>query len=181
MWGAPGRGAWSSSPRTNLSCYCCLFFDFPWPLGSNIFPKRSVVVGSLNDYAVEFLLHRHFCIGRPVELVEPAGPNRWTLTVSRVGVRERRCFDHVVVAIGVFSHPHVREFKGLDRFRGKVFHASECYSEDVNLAHFIGKRVLVMGGAFSGTEIAGQLVDIADSVTVGLRYPMWFLPRWVQP
>jgi hypothetical protein len=66
-------------------------------------------------------------------------------------------------------------------FPGRIFHAADCYSEEVNREHFGGKRVLIVGAAFSGTEIAGQLIDVAEKVTVGLRNPMWFLPRWVSP
>jgi hypothetical protein len=43
---------------------------------------------------------------------------------------------------------------------------------------FAGRRVLVVGAAFSGTEIASELASYAH-VTVTLRRPMWFLPRWV--
>jgi hypothetical protein len=45
--------------------------------------------------------------------------------------------------------------------------------------HFTGKRVLVVGAAFSGTEIASELAPYAR-VTVTLRHPMWFVPRWVR-
>ncbi len=181
MWGAPGRGAWTSGARTNLSCYCCAFSDFPWPQGTDIFPMRSSVIGYLNDYAQAFALHRYLRMCTTVELVEPAGEHRWNVTTCCDGVRETRCFDHVVVATGVFSQPFVPEFEGLEAFRGEVFHAADCYGEDVIRKNFSGKRLFIMGAAFSGTEIAGQLLGVAQSVTVGLRHPMWFLPRWIQP
>ncbi len=181
MWGAPGRGAWSSYARTNLSHYSCSFSDFPWPQGTDVFPMRRSVVDYLKSYAAAFDLERHIRFGTTVELVEPRGEHRWHLTTLCDGRRESRDFDYVVVATGVFSRPHVPEFEGLISFRGKIFHAADCYSEEVNREHFGGKRVLIVGAAFSGTEIAGQLSGIAEKVTVGLRHPMWFLPRWVHP
>ena len=120
-------------------------------------------------------------MGTSVEFIEPAGGHRWNVTTCRDGVRETRSFDHVVVASGVFSKPFAPEFDGLGSFRGEVFHAADCYAEEVLRKNLSGKRVLIMGAAFSGTEIAGQLVGIAQSVTVGLRHPMWFIPRWIQP
>ena len=43
-------------------------------------------------------------------------------------------FDWVVVATGVFSRPFVPEFEGLPSFQGKIYHAADCYSEEVNRA-----------------------------------------------
>lgn len=181
MWGAPGRGAWSSSARTNLSCFSCAFSDFPWPPGTDIFPMRKNVIGYLSAYAEAFSLMPYVRLGTTVEMVEPAGEHRWRLTWVRGGVREKRVFDHVVVATGVFSRPFVPEFDGIVGFRGKIFHSADCYSPEVIRSHFEGKKVLVMGAAFSGTEIAGQMVGVAENVTVGLRHPMWFVPRWIEP
>ena len=181
MWAAPGRGAWSSCARTNLSRYCCVFSDFPWSQDTDVFPLRSQVAGYLNAYARAFSLFPHINLKTSVERVEPDGHGRWNLTSCREGVRETRGFDHVVVATGFFSRPHVPEFDGLSQFRGEVFLAGDCHSEASNRERFGNRRVLILGAAFSGTEISAQLVGIAQSVTVGIRRPMWFIPRWVEP
>jgi dimethylaniline monooxygenase (N-oxide forming) len=181
MWGAPGRGAWSSFARTNLSHYSCSFSDFPWPQGTDVFPMRHRVIDYLKRYAEAFDLIRHIRFGTAVERVEPKGEHLWRVVTLAGDRREEREFDHVVVASGVFSRPHVPEFEGLASFRGRIFHAADCHSEEANRENLGGKRVLIVGAAFSGTEIAGQISGIAERVTVGLRNPMWFLPRWVQP
>lgn len=181
MWGAPGRGAWSSYARTNLSKFSCVFSDYSWPQRSDVFPMRRTVIDYLRGYVAEFRLSRYLRLNTMVERVEAAGPHRWRLTTLHDGVRETAEFDWVVVATGVFSRPSVPEFDGLSGFQGQIYHAADCYSEEVNRRNFGGKRVLIIGAAFSGTEIAAQLVGVAAEVTVGLRNPMWFVPRWVRP
>lgn len=181
MWGAPGRGAWSSYARTNLSKFSCVFSDFTWPQRSDVFPMRRTVVDYLNAYAEEFRLARCFRLGTRVETVERVARQRWRLTTLSGSEREVREFDWVIVATGVFSRPFVPDFDGLPGFQGRIFHAAECYSDEVNRANFEGKRVLIVGAAFSGTEIAGQIAPYARKTIVGLRNPMWFVPRWVKP
>lgn len=181
MWSGPGRGAWSSYARTNLSKFSCVFSDFTWPQRGDVFPMRRTVVEYLKAYAAEFRLARCFRLNTRVERVEPVAPHRWRLATLCEGEREVREFDWVVVATGVFSRPFVPDFDGLPGFRGKIYHAADCYSEEVNRAAFADKRVLIVGAAFSGTEIAGQIAPYAKKVVVGLRNPMWFVPRWVRP
>lgn len=181
MWGAPGRGAWSSYARTNLSKFSCVFSDFTWPQRADVFPMRRSVIDYLKAYAAEFRLARCFRMNTRVETVAPVGPHRWRVTTLANGRRETREFDWVVVATGVFSRPFVPDFDGLPGFQGKIYHAADCYSEEVNRANFTDKRVLIVGAAFSGTEIAGQISGFAKKTVVGLRNPMWFVPRWVKP
>jgi dimethylaniline monooxygenase (N-oxide forming) len=51
---------------------------------------------------------------------------------------------------------------------------------DIVRERFHDKRVLVVGAAFSGTEVASLLVQFAKSVTVTFRNPVWYVPRWVK-
>jgi dimethylaniline monooxygenase (N-oxide forming) len=179
MWAGMGRGAWSSDMRTNLSHYSCAFSDFPWPPGSDVFPVRCEVIGYLTAYAAEFNLLKYIHFGVRVTSVRRIGPHAWQLGMVHNGHAETDVFDHVVMATGFFSVPYTPTFPGLDQFGGEVRHAAQCDSAAANRETFGGKRVLVVGPAFSGTEIAGQIVPYAASVTVSLRRPMWFLPRFV--
>ena len=179
MWAGMGRGAWSSDMRTNLSHYSCAFSDFPWPPGSDVFPVRCEVIGYLTAYAAEFNLLKYIHFGVRVTSVRRIGPHAWQLDMVHNGHAETDVFDHVVMATGFFSVPYTPTFPGLDQFGGEVRHAAQCDSAAANRETFGGKRVLVVGPAFSGTEIAGQIVPYAASVTVSLRRPMWFLPRFV--
>ncbi len=181
MWGGPSRGAWSSYARTNLSYFSCGFSDFPWPDGTEVFPKRYRVVEYLRAYARAFGVNTQIQYHTIVRSVDPIGPHKWRVTTQCGDSVEARVFDHVIVATGVFSKPHIPYFEGLDRYQGAVYHSADCYLDDLNRERMENKTVLVVGAAFSGTEIAGQALNYAESVTVGFRNPMWFVPRWVQP
>jgi dimethylaniline monooxygenase (N-oxide forming) len=181
MWAQQGRGAWSSDQRTNLSKYSCAFSDFPWPPDTEVFPFRRDVVNYLTAYAAAFDLSRHIRFGLRVTAVRSVSLGAWRLDMTRDGVSETEVFDHVIMATGFFSVPYTPEFPGLDQFRGEVRHAAQCDLAARNRDAFAGKHVLVVGPAFSGTEIACQIADYAASVTVSLRRPMWFIPRFVTP
>lgn len=185
MWAGPGRGAWSASARTNLSYYSCAFSDFPWPSGTDIFPLRSAVADYLAGYAAAFDLAPHIRFNTRVDAIHRDGQSGRRRTLWRVDHRDAsgqpasQTFDHVIIATGFFSRPSIPSFPGLTDYRGQVHHSADCDCPQVFGERFAGKRVLVVGAAFSGTEIACLAAQFAKSVTVALRSPMWFVPRWV--
>jgi dimethylaniline monooxygenase (N-oxide forming) len=179
MWAGEGRGAWSSDMRTNLSHFSCAFSDFPWPPGSEAFPVRSEIIKYLTAYAAEFNLIKFIHFGVRATSVRAVGRRGWRLDMAYGGRQETEVFDDVIVATGFLSAPYTPEFAGLGQFRGQIRHAARCDSAAANRDAFAGKRVLVVGAAFSGTEIACQIAPYAAMVTVSLRRSMWFVPRFV--
>lgn len=175
MWEGPGRGAWSDFARTNISRYSCAFSDLAWPADSEVFPIRRDLVRYLSLYADRFDLLRPVRFGTRVETVRPTGDGRWQLGLRNA---EGAVFDQVVIGSGFFATPFRPAFPGLAAFGGEVVHSAACDTAAALRNRFAGKRVLVVGAAFSGTEIATELAPCAR-VTVTLRQPMWFVPRWV--
>jgi dimethylaniline monooxygenase (N-oxide forming) len=178
MWAGPGRGAWSDYARTNISRYSCAFSDLAWPAGSDVFPIRRGVAGYLGLYAGTFGLFRSVRFGTRVESVRADRDGGWQLGWHGPDGAGGDRFDHVVIATGFLTEPFRPPFPGLTQFRGEVSHSADCDSAADLRSRFGGKRVLVVGAAFSGTEIAAELAPYAQ-VTVTLRHPMWFVPRWV--
>ena len=179
MWQAAGRGAWSDFARTNISHYSCGFSDLAWPADTEVFPIRSDLVRYLQLYADSFDLLRHVRFATNVVAVRPDGDGRW-----RIGWRDgdgagEGVFDQIVIAGGFFAAPFRPELPGLADFGGDLLHSVDCGGAAALHARCAGKRVLVVGAAFSGTEVAAELARYAR-VTVTLRHPMWFVPRWVQ-
>ncbi|MEA2738056.1 MAG: hypothetical protein QOH05_1363 [Acetobacteraceae bacterium] len=179
MWEGPGRGAWSDFARTNISRYSCAFSDLPWPDDVDVFPVRRDLVRYLGLYADSFDLVRHIRFGTHVDAIRPVDGRRWQLDWHSAVGAQTGIFDQVVIGSGFFSRPFQPEFPGQPNFRGDVLHSVACSASAPLRARFAGKRVLVVGAAFSGTEIATELAPYAR-VTVTLRQPMWFVPRWVQ-
>lgn len=179
MWEAQGRGAWSDFARTNISRYSGAFSDLAWPADSEVFPIRRDLLRYLRLYADSFDLLRHVRFGTDVQSVRRAGGGRWQLGWRDANGTASAAFDHVVIASGFFAAPFRPSFPGLTDFGGMVLHSADCGNAAALRSAFAGKRVLVVGAAFSGTEIAAELASYAH-VTVTFRQPMWFIPRWVQ-
>ncbi|KAK7207052.1 hypothetical protein BZA70DRAFT_252658 [Myxozyma melibiosi] len=84
----------------------------------------------------------------------------WIITYVDAGssIEQKEKFDAVVVASGYFNVPFIPKVKGLEEysknFPGRVTHAKAFRKPD----EYIGKTVLVVGNAASGTDIANQLV-----------------------
>nr|WP_294516239.1 DUF6314 family protein [uncultured Rhodopila sp.] len=178
MWAGPGRGAWSDFARTNISRYCCAFSDLAWPAGADVFPVRRDMAGYLRLYADTFGLLRSVRFGTRVDTVRTNPDGGWQLGWKGPDGPGGEAFDHAVIATGFLTEPFRPAFPGLADFAGEVIHSAACDTAADLRNRFAGKRVLVVGAAFSGTEIAAELASYAR-VTVTLRHPMWFVPRLV--
>jgi dimethylaniline monooxygenase (N-oxide forming) len=179
LW-RPGQ-MWDSM-RTNLTRWTCMFGDHPWPPSDDdpamLFPGRAEVCSYLTSYARHHDVLRHVRLGHTVESVEATTEGwtlRWRETGHSAGDRhDMESFSHLIIASGVYSEPKPRP-EALAGFTGRVIHSSEYTSPEAN--GLVGARVLVIGGSFSGAEIAADLSHAAASVTSSARRKFWYLPR----
>lgn len=79
----------------------------------------------------------------------------------------------VVAAIGPLNVPKIPNFKGRDLFEGKQFH-SATWQEDVALK---GKRVAIVGTGASAIQIAPEIADEVEQLTIFQRSAPWIFPR----
>lgn len=75
-------------------------------------------------------------------------------------------YDAVMVCNGHYSDPFIPYIKGRENFKGKQWHSHD-YREP---SSFIGKKVLIVGGGPSGVDIAAQVLDVADKVSLNLKH-----------
>eukprot|EP00439_Symbiodinium_sp_Y106_P025576 s633_g3.t1 len=176
LW-RPLEGKVWESLRTNLSKYTCAFSDFPWPKEAETFPKAAEVCRYLEHFAESLRPHlRLSCEVTAVTRVkaEDKANCGWQLTWREAGEMKQKLFKHVVVASGIFEKAHLG-LPGLDSFPGLVCHAADYRKPE----DFTGKKVLVVGSAFSGADIAVDLSGNA-SVTIACGQPMWYIPRYLK-
>ena len=85
-------------------------------------------------------------------------------------------FERVVVASGRFQSPYVPIIPGLETFSGSAgAMATYHYREP---GQYLGKRVLVAGGAISALEIASELAQLGVPVEVAQRRQRYVLPKF---
>jgi cation diffusion facilitator CzcD-associated flavoprotein CzcO len=129
------------------------------------YPSRDQLVAYLEDYAA---LHR----------IAP----RFGTTV--LGVRQRAGWvvdtdmatltaGNVIFATGIAGWPLRPAWPGMDSFPGRLLHSSDY----ANPKPFSRCRVLVVGLGNSGGEIAMDLCDAGNDVSLSVRSPVNVVPR----
>ena len=90
------------------------------------------------------------------ELVVEAGGRTWTAAT-------------IVNATGTWTRPFVPHYPGIETFVGEQLHTVEY----PGAGHFVGKRVLVVGGGASAVQFLGELAPVTDTLWVTRRPPVW--------
>jgi len=94
----------------------------------------------------------------------------WTLTT---GEGESVTARVVVSAVGGLVDPAPPDLKGLETFRGEVFHTAR-WDHDCDLA---GRSVAVVGTGASAVQVVPSIAPIVGKLRVFQRTPAWVLPR----
>jgi cation diffusion facilitator CzcD-associated flavoprotein CzcO len=107
------------------------------------------------------------------------GKPGWTMELAGSNGATREDFDFVAICTGQFSEPQLLSLPGEDSFKtqgGQILHSSN-YS-DASLA--TGRKVVVLGGSKSATDIAVNAVNSgASEVTIVYREPVWRIPYFI--
>ncbi|MEV3900926.1 NAD(P)-binding domain-containing protein [Mycobacterium sp. NPDC050551] len=169
--GLPGcSGVWPSM-HTNTSRILTAFSDLPFG-GHLVHPPNADVLRYLHRYAGSFGLTARIRFGTAVDSVDRQG-TRWAIRHAD----GTEVFDRVVVASGRFHAPAVPAVAGLESFSGDPGVSSTYDFRDHE--RYLGKRVLVAGGAISALEIASELAQLgASRVVVAQRRQRYVLPKF---
>lgn len=127
----------------------------------------------LEAYARTFGLRRHITFNAPVVAVQKGADGRWSVTATVEGAPRTTVFDALAVCSGPFQTPDTQSVPDIDRFTGEVVHSSTYR----NSQRFVGRRVLVVGLAESGADIAREVSDVASECTLSLRSYSFLIPR----
>src|SRR6185437_14647558 len=146
-----------------------------WPTGPQVHAY-------LSDYAKSFGLERMLRFNTRVETMAARGHGKagWTLTLSdKSGTTSKEDFDFVAVCTGQFNDPQELHCPGESDFEaqgGQILHSSGY--NDASLVR--GRRVVVLGGSKSATDIAVNAVKSgAREVTIVFREPVWRIPYFI--
>ena len=162
-------GVWPTM-HTNTSRVLTAFSDLEHT-SQTVHPANQDILDYLYRYAALFDLPPRLRLHTRVELLRREDGS-W-LVDHRDGTER---FDRVVVASGRFRTPTVPYIAGVETFTGSAgVISTDHYREP---APYLGKRVLVAGGAISALEIAAELAQLGARVVVTQRRQRYVLPKF---
>ena len=148
-------------------------YDMPdhyFPAGTPMLPKQDVILKFFDRYVSDFKLMENLRFNSEVRDVHQLPDDTWEVTLS---TGEKKTYDFLVLCTGPYHVPNIPHFPGLDSFQGKVLHSSQLQDGGVVCA---GKRVVVIGGGKSATDILQVAADYALSTTGLMRTIHYSLP-----
>lgn len=158
------------------------FTDKPMPESYPEWPKGPQVHAYLTDYAQRHGLLPLMQFNTTVTGMarRDDGQPGWTLTASdSTGATQATSYDFVSVCTGQFNERKELHHHGEDGFKaagGVILHSAE----HTDPSRVKGKKVVVLGGSKSATDIAVHSVKAgASAVTFVYREAVWRIPYFV--
>ncbi|MDT0223882.1 NAD(P)/FAD-dependent oxidoreductase [Gordonia sp. AC31] len=125
----------------------------------------------LNEAVREFELTDLISLDTRVEAMEfDAERAVWNVRTNRGETITTR---FVVPALGFLSRPLFPEIPGRDSFAGPQYHTGLWPDDAVDLT---GKRVGIIGVGSSGVQLATEIADRVEHLTIFQRHPNWCTP-----
>jgi cation diffusion facilitator CzcD-associated flavoprotein CzcO len=129
------------------------------------YPSRDQLIAYLEGYAAHHQIVPRF--GTCVLGVKKRG--NWIIETDTATLTAA----NVIFATGIAGWPFRPDWPGMQSFSGRVLHSGEY----ANPKPFSGCRVLVVGFGNSGAEIAMDLSDAGNEVSLSVRGPVNIVPR----
>ena len=95
------------------------------------------------------------------------------LWLIRTAGGEQFTCRYFISAMGMISEPVIPEFKGMDAFKGPLFHSSRWPTEGLAYA---GKRVAIIGSGATTVQMLPVVAETAATVTVFQRTANFVMP-----
>jgi cation diffusion facilitator CzcD-associated flavoprotein CzcO len=180
--GIGGTWYWNRYPgaRSDSSSWIyCYSFDeelrqeWQW---SERYPQQQEMLSYLEHVADKFDLNRDIQLETRVTAATfDEDTERWEVRTDTGDVVSAR---FVIAALGALSAANVPDIPGLENFTGEWYHTAEWPHEGVD---FTGKSVGVIGTGATGIQVAQEIAEQADHLTVFQRTPNYALPLGNHP
>lgn len=145
--------------------------DFPYDESLPEFLTSQQVHEHLIKYAMKFKLNPHVKLNSNVLSVDKTSDGKWLVITECAS----QTFDKLVIATGANLKPRYPVDPMYQRFDGNTYH-----SHDLKVVgdKFKGRRVLIVGGSDTASDLACELSSTAANVTVSARSGIWFQDRY---
>lgn len=147
-------------------------FSFePNPNWSRMYSGQAEILRYMQHCTTKYNLTPH--VRTDSEVIE----SRWDSTKKHWMIRlaggESFTARVVVSGVGGLSRPALPKIKGLDQFKGALFHSAD-WQHDVTLAH---KRVAVIGTGASAIQFVPAIASEVGELLLFQRTPPWIVPK----
>lgn len=162
----PGAGV-----DTPNHLYSFSFLSYDW---KKYFALRDELYEYLQHVANEFELAPEIQFNTEVKSASYHEQSQtWEVEVLNPnGTPETIKANVVIGAIGIFNPLVYPDINGLETFEGPSFHTAD-WPEDINLDN---KRIAIIGNGASCMQIAPEIQNQVDSLTIFQRSPHWAAP-----
>lgn len=101
--------------------------------------------------------------------VRDEGKTKWIVTVKHGDITNIDEADAVILATGIFSHPTLPKYPGMEDYEGHLCHSSRWESS----FDPAGKTIAVIGNGSSALQLLPQLQKVAARIDHYARSPTW--------
>lgn len=171
-------GAMFEGLRTNIPCDLMSYRDCLFKDGTDLYPSRKTVQEYLENYASQFEIQKYVKFSTKVQhIIKDEQSNGWSVTSNSIHDDQQSItehFTHLVLAHGRCSVPNIPNIEGLSTFSGRILHSAWYRDPTLLLQKDAPKRILIVGNASSGMDIARELSGfITRDLPCGLNPKQW--------
>lgn len=142
----------------------------PNPNWSHIFAKQKEIQQYIQDVTSRFKMDQHILFNTELQQASWSSDQQCWQIMTNQGIYQAR---FVFFAVGPLSEPTMPTVKGLNRFKGEVFHSAQ-WNHAVDLSN---KRVAVIGTGASAIQIIPAIQPIVKQLYVFQRTAPWVIPK----
>jgi dimethylaniline monooxygenase (N-oxide forming) len=166
-------GVWSTTRHypgltTQNTRHTYTFTDYDPPSSWPDFPSAKQWHSHIGGYVEHFDLAASLRLSSGIVHAVPAAGG-WVLTTE---AGEKHDVDHLIVANGVFSAPHIPQWPGTDAHTGSGG-VLKAPTQRLTLDEARGRHVIVVGYGKSAGDVAVSLSEVAASLTIVARRLLW--------
>jgi hypothetical protein len=156
------------------SKYWSEYEDFRMPDDYPDYPNHKQLQAYFDNYAASHGVKDKIQFGVSVQRVEKCDDG-WKVSIADVdGIESVEVFTQLMVCNGHHWNPKFPEYPG--EFNGEYLHSHDF--KKVPEA-WRGKRILVIGAGNSACDVAVEAARVAETVTMSMRTPQWFIPKFL--
>lgn len=167
-------GAWRDNTYPGCGCdvpSALYSFSFAPSHGwSHLFAKQPEILNYLEDVATRFQLYAKIEFHHELQDARwNEAEKLWELSTSKGAYRART----VIFSTGPITEPQLPKIKGIDSFKGEMFHSARWnHAYDLR-----GKRIAVIGTGASAIQFIPQIQPLAKELYIFQRTAPWVLPK----